>query len=88
MNDLQAIRLFNYSLIRFSKIWQHRDLARRNLIRMFLKHDQKNIFILLLISLLITFSATLVFAQNPSTQIEIDFSQIQGVSAGKENFLL
>ena len=56
---------------------------------MLIKQGQNNLFfIFLLISLLITLSSSLTFAQNPSTQIELDFSKIQGVSAGKETFTL
>ena len=49
---------------------------------------KKKYLFFLLISLLITLSPRVTFAQNPSTQIEIDFSEIQGVSAGKETFTL
>ena len=56
--------------------------------RVFEQQSLNKLFIMLSISLLITLSPRFTFAQNPSAQIEIDFSQIQGVSAGKETFTL
>ena len=53
-----------------------------------IQQNQNNLLILLSISVLITLNTRFAFAQNLSTQIEIDFSQIQGVSAGKETFTL
>ena len=79
-SDLQTQ---NYLSTGFSKTWQFGNLTSRSLIEMLIKQGQNNIFFLL-----ITLSSSLTFAQNPSTQIEIDFSQIQGVSAGKETFTL
>ena len=73
----------NYLFTGFFKIWQFGNLISRNLIKIFIKQGQNNIFFLL-----ITLSSSLTFAQNPSTQIEIDFSQIQEVSASKETFTL
>ena len=85
MNDLQITKLSNDSPAGFCKTWQPGNLVNKNSIGIFIK---EGLFNLLWISLLITFSANFAFAQNPSTQIEIDFSQIQGVSAGKETFTL
>ena len=52
------------------------------------QQSQNKLFIVLSISLLMNLSPNITFAQNPSTQIEIDFSKMQGVSAGKETFTL
>ena len=87
MNDLQVTRLSNDSPAGSCKIWQSETLTSRDPIRFFIKQKRKCIF-LLLIDLSIILTTNLVFAQNPSTQIEIDFSKIQGVSAGKETFTL